>query len=113
MASGLAGGPFTDSPKIFLAHQLRRGFAELVAHQHFALAPRFFQQRHVGPRRTGTVTVGLNSAASNLPAGIYTANYCFTNLTSHVPQSRQFTLQSGQCWSKMAVLKPAIFPSGP
>ena len=42
------------------------------------------------------VTVSLNSAASNLVAGIYDASVWFTNLSSHVGQSRSFTLQAGQ-----------------
>ena len=42
------------------------------------------------------VTVSLNSTASNLFAGIYAANLVFTNMTSGIAQSRQFTLQVGQ-----------------
>jgi subtilase family serine protease len=42
------------------------------------------------------VTVSLNSTASNLLAGIYAANLVFTNMTSGIAQSRQFTLQVGQ-----------------
>ena len=42
-----------------------------------------------------TVTVNLNSTASNLLAGIYTTNLVFTNLTSGAAQIRQFTLQVG------------------
>lgn len=40
-----------------------------------------------------TVTVSLNSAASNLVAGIYNATVWFTNQTSGVVQSRRFALQ--------------------
>jgi hypothetical protein len=43
-----------------------------------------------------TVTVSLNSTASNLFAGIYATNLVFTNMTSGIAQSRQFTLQVGQ-----------------
>ncbi|MGA2854770.1 MAG: protease pro-enzyme activation domain-containing protein, partial [Verrucomicrobiota bacterium] len=39
-----------------------------------------------------TVTVSLNSAASNLVAGIYNATVWFTNLNDSAGQSRQFTL---------------------
>ena len=39
-----------------------------------------------------TVTVSLNSAASNLMAGTYSATLWFTNLNSGIGQSRQFTL---------------------
>jgi subtilase family serine protease len=43
-----------------------------------------------------TVTIGLNSAASNLVAGTYVANVWFTNQTSGIVQDRQFTLQAVQ-----------------
>ncbi|MGO8836766.1 MAG: protease pro-enzyme activation domain-containing protein [Limisphaerales bacterium] len=41
------------------------------------------------------VTVNLNSTGRNLPAGLYATNLVFTNLTSGVPRSRAFALQSG------------------
>lgn len=43
-----------------------------------------------------SVSLTLNSAANLLPAGVYTANIWFTNLTSGLAQLRQFTLQVGQ-----------------
>jgi hypothetical protein len=43
-----------------------------------------------------TLTVSLNSVAANLPAGVYSANIVFSNLTSQSAQSRAFTLQVGQ-----------------
>jgi uncharacterized repeat protein (TIGR03803 family) len=39
-----------------------------------------------------TVTVSLNTVASNLPVGTYSATLWFTNLTSKVGQSRQYSL---------------------
>jgi hypothetical protein len=42
------------------------------------------------------VSVSLNSAASVLPAGVYTASLWFTNQTSGQGQLRQFTLQADQ-----------------
>ena len=39
-----------------------------------------------------TVTVSLNSAASNLLVGNYTATLCWTNQNDNLGQSRQFTL---------------------
>ncbi|MGA2787381.1 MAG: protease pro-enzyme activation domain-containing protein [Verrucomicrobiota bacterium] len=41
------------------------------------------------------VTISLNSAGINLPAGLYVANLVFTNLTSGVPRSRPIAFQSG------------------
>ena len=42
------------------------------------------------------VTVGLNAAAYNLPAGTYIANVLFTNTTSHAVRDRQFVLLAGK-----------------
>jgi hypothetical protein len=43
-----------------------------------------------------SVTVTLNAAASQLPAGVYTNQLWFTNLGSGLAQLRQFTLQVGE-----------------
>jgi hypothetical protein len=43
-----------------------------------------------------SVSLTLNSAASLLPAGVYTNQLWFTNLGSGLAQLRQFTLQVGQ-----------------
>ena len=43
-----------------------------------------------------TVTIGLNPAAYNLSAGIYTSSVRFTNLTSHAVRTRQFAMLVGQ-----------------
>jgi subtilase family serine protease len=43
-----------------------------------------------------TVTLSLTPAAYTLAAGVYTANLEFTNTTSGLVQTRQFTLQVGQ-----------------
>lgn len=43
-----------------------------------------------------TVVLTLNSAASILPAGVYTADLWFTNLSSGLVQLRQFALQVGE-----------------
>jgi len=47
------------------------------------------------PNGATNVTVSLNSTASNLLAGIYATNLVFTNMTSGIAQSRQFTLLVG------------------
>jgi len=51
-----------------------------------------------------TVTVGLNSAASNLVAGIYNATVWFTNLNDNVGQGRPFTL---------SVISPPVITTQP
>ena len=50
----------------------------------------------LGAGGQSAVTIGLNAAASNLVAGIYSATLTFSNRSSLVSQSLQFTLQSGQ-----------------
>ncbi len=43
-----------------------------------------------------SVSLTLNPVANLLAAGVYTANFWFTNLSSGLAQLRQFTLQAGQ-----------------
>ena len=43
-----------------------------------------------------TVTASVNASATSLPMGIYSTTVWFTNLSSHVAQSRQFMLRVGQ-----------------
>ena len=45
---------------------------------------------------TASVTVSLNTAASNLAAGVYNATVHFTDVNTAAVQSRAFKLQSGQ-----------------
>lgn len=47
------------------------------------------------PAQIGTVTAALNAAAASLPVGTYTANLAFTNLTTHVTQTRKIVLTVG------------------
>lgn len=57
------------------------------------------------------VTVSLNTVASGLPAGTYTASLCFSNVTTKVGHSRFFTLTTVD---PLVVLPPtALFFSGP
>lgn len=49
----------------------------------------------LAPGGQAIVTLNLNSAASNLTAGVYTANVWFTNQSSGLAQDRQLTLQVG------------------
>ncbi len=94
-AGGWAGGPFSLAAQSFSLTNI--GAAALnwtvantslwlnVSQSSGALSPG-------GP--AATVTVGLNSASSNLAAGLYSANVLFNNLNSGVGQSRQFTLSA-------------------
>ena len=95
-ASGPVGGPFTVTSQNFsLTNSGGTSF-------NWSLTgiPAWLQVSPTGgtltPNGTTAVTVGLNAAASNLLAGIYTTNLAFTNLTSGIAQNRAFTLQVGQ-----------------
>ena len=76
----------------FYADQFGSGLIELADRQHFVLAQCLFHQRHAADAGQTSVTIGLNTAASNLVAGTYVANVWFTNQTIGNVQSRQFTL---------------------
>jgi subtilase family serine protease len=95
-ANGLAGGPFSVTAQSFTL--TNSGAASLnwsVINTSIWLnaSPGSGTLTPGGP--AATVTVSLNSAASNLLAGTYTANVWFTNLNNQVAQSRQFALLVG------------------
>ena len=96
IASGPVGGPFNVTSQIFSL--TNSGGTSL----NWALlgVPSWLNTSSGGGTLASgavtTVNVNLNSTASNLVAGIYSTNLIFTNLTSGVAQSRQFTLQVGQ-----------------
>jgi len=69
----------------------------------------------LAPGGNDSVVVSLNSVATNLIAGTYTANVWFTNITGHVGHSRFFTLVTSD---PLVILPPANFyfngpPGGP
>ncbi len=77
--------------------QLRRQPAHLVARQHFRLAQRLRDQRHIGRRARRTVsTISLTAAANSLAVGTYAATVNLTNWNTHVVQNLQFNLQALQ-----------------
>jgi hypothetical protein len=69
----------------------------------------------LAPGGNDNVVVSLNTVATNLTAGTYTANVWFTNITGHVGHSRFFTLALSD---PLVVLPPTNFyfngpPGGP
>jgi hypothetical protein len=92
-AFGAIGGPFTVTSQNFLL--TNSGVASLnwrIASTSSWLNVSSSSGTLAVARQT-TVTMSLNSAASNLVAGTYVANVWFTNQTSGIVQNRQFTLQ--------------------
>jgi hypothetical protein len=92
-ASGAAGGPFNVTTQIFLltnssASSLKWTLANTSVW--LTVSPGSGTLASGGQT---TVTANLNSAASNLAVGTYSASVWFTNLTSGVGQGRQFALQ--------------------
>ena len=92
-ATGRPGGPFDVTSQIFTLTNV--GAAPLD----WTLAntsPWLSDSPSGGTLTPGgpatSVTASLNSAAYNLPAGVYAANIRFINLNDVVVQSRQFTL---------------------
>jgi len=96
-ANGPAGGPFTVSTQtLSLTNSGTAAFNWALG----ASAPWLNVSNSGGTLVPGggavSVTLTLNSAAGLLPAGVHTNQLWFTNLSSHLAQLRQFTLQVGQ-----------------
>jgi hypothetical protein len=87
--SGLVGGPFANSSVTFLLTN-RSGSALnwtcVSTAPWLSVAP---TNGTLNPGQTASAVASLNSAASNLTLGVYTANIWFTNLTDGLAQSRQ------------------------
>ena len=95
-AYGAIGGPFTVTSQTF---SLTNSSAGSLNWQVATTSPWLNVSSPGGVLAAAgqtTVTIGLNSAASNLVAGTYVADVWFTNQTSGIVQDRQFTLQAVQ-----------------
>jgi hypothetical protein len=97
VANGPAGGPFTVTSQTFtLTNAGKSAFNWSLG----APASWMNLSSSSGTLTSGSaaasVTVTLNAAASQLPAGVYTNQLWFTNLGSGLAQLRQFTLQVGE-----------------
>jgi hypothetical protein len=96
VGNGPAGGPFTVSAQtLLLANTGQSAFNWTVGN-----APAWLNVSSTGGTLASggaySVFLNVNSAANQLPAGVYTADLWFTNLASGLAQLRQFTLQVSQ-----------------
>ena len=94
LAVGASGGPFTvTAQNLFLTNTGTNSLNWTVGTTSVWLnaTPSAGTLSPAGP--AATVTASLSSSAYALPVGVYTAYLWFTNQTSGVAQSRQFTLQ--------------------
>ena len=97
VANGPVGGPFTVSTQTFsLTNAGKSAFNWSLGSTSAWLNVSSSSGTLTAGGAPTAVTVTLNPAASLLPAGVYTASFWFTNLTSGLAQVRQFTLQVGQ-----------------
>lgn len=96
VANGMVGGPFTVSTQtLSLINTGMTAFNWSLG----ASASWMNVSTNNGtlaPGGEASVSLALNSAANLLPAGVYTSQLWFTNLSSGLAQLRQFTLQVGQ-----------------
>jgi subtilase family serine protease len=92
-ASGGVGGPFTvDAQTLTLTNAGTNALAWTVANPVSWLTVSPTNGTLVPDGTAALVTVSLNSAASNLAVGTYTAIVWFTNLSDSVGIGRQYTL---------------------
>ena len=95
-SSGVGGGPFTVTSQTFTltnigAEQLRWSLINTTAWLTVSGTPGVLRPG----RLPATVTVSLNSSASNFLIGNYSGNVTFVNLTDGTSQNRQFDLYVG------------------
>ena len=97
VANGPLGGPFTTSAQaLYLTNTGMPAFNWSLGGTPAWLDASSGAGTLTAGSGAATVLLTLNSAASLLPAGVYTADLRFTNLNSGLVQLRQFTLQVGQ-----------------
>jgi hypothetical protein len=94
-AAGTAGGPFTSSAISFTLTNV----GTTTLNWSLSSPSSWLNASLTGGTllpvgSASTVTVSLDSAATNLPFGIYTATLWFTNMTDQFVVSRTFTLQA-------------------
>ena len=93
ISSGPFGGPFNVSNQNFILTNIGQGSLRWALGNNSSwlnAAPGSGTLTPGGP--AATVTLSLNSAASNLPAGSYAATVWFTNLNDRFVQSRELIL---------------------
>ena len=97
VANGPVGGPFTLSTQaLSLTNTGKSAFNWSLGSTSAWLNVSSSRGSLTAGGGATSVSLALNPAANLLPAGVYTANLWFTNLSSGLVQLRQFTLQVGQ-----------------
>jgi hypothetical protein len=97
VANGPAGGPFSLTTQTFKVTNTGKAALNWALYNDSAWLNVSESSGTLQASGGSTsVSLTLNPTASALPAGFYTANLWFTNLTSQLVQVRQFTLQVGQ-----------------
>jgi Pro-kumamolisin, activation domain/Bacterial Ig-like domain (group 3)/Immunoglobulin domain/Domain of unknown function (DUF5011)/Viral BACON domain len=92
-AAGLSGGPFSPSSQVFtLTNSGASSLSWSLINTSVWLNVSASSGTLVAAGQT-TVNASLNSTANSLAVGTYAATIVFSNQTSDVQQSRQFTLQ--------------------
>jgi hypothetical protein len=96
VANGPVGGPFSVAAQTFLLTNT----GKTAFNWSLGAAPAWLNVSSANGALAGgaaaSVSLALNPAANLLPAGVYTADLWFTNLSSGLAQLRQFTLQADQ-----------------
>ena len=93
VSSGLSGGPFSPSSQVFtLTNSSASSFKWSIINPSAWLNASASSGTLAAAGQT-TVTISLNSAATSLAVGNYSASVGFSNQTSHALQTCQFTLQ--------------------
>ena len=97
VANGPAGGPFSGSTQtLSLTNAGKTAFNWSLGPTSAWLNVSSSSGTLTPGGAAASVTLTLNPAAGLLPPGVYTNELWFTNLSSHLAQLRQFTLQVGQ-----------------
>jgi hypothetical protein len=97
VANGPAGGPFAVSAQTFsLRNTGKSTFNWAIGTTSTWLRVSSTGGTLTAAQGAAPVSLSLTPAAGLLPAGVYTANLWFTNLSSGLAQLRQFTVRVGQ-----------------
>ena len=112
--SGGTGGPFSPASQNMVLTNIGASsltWAAATTAPWLNVAPDTGALKPDGP--AAVVTLGLNSAASNLPPGAYNATVSFTNLNDGLAQSRQVILNAAVTSSVPVILSQPASQTAP
>jgi hypothetical protein len=96
VAKGPIGGPFTNSINYVLTNSGAASFNWSLINTSLWLTVSSTNGSLTPGGAAAAVTASVNSSANGLPMGIYSATAIFSNETSHIVQTRSFSLFVGQ-----------------